>query len=1186
MAGKAHRARKAGAKAKKKKDKKLKKHEQQVSGDGGSSLATSSGGRVKKILTKEQQRINNPKAFGVKSSLRARQNRARQADREQKRLHVPVLDKTPDEPPPMVVLVHGPPGVGKSTVIKSLVKHYARQNISDTKGPISVFSGKSRRITLIECPKTLTGMIDASKVADLVLLVIDGNFGFEMETFEFLNLLQVHGFPKVMGVLTHLDMYKSKDRLKKVKKGLKARFWNEIYEGAKLFYFSGLINGKYPKREVLNLARFISVQKVRPLTWRSQHPYVVADRMEDITPPDVIHADPKCDRDVCLYGYVRGSNLRLQSRVHVAGAGDYDVMEVSELPDPCPLPEKGHRKSLSDKSRLIYAPMANLGNLTYDKDATYIDIPDWKVQFSGSKVPGQTDGSGEQMVMDLQQTGETVDEKLNQSSIQLFTGGRSVLAGDMDDSDKSGSESEDYSSGESSSDEEGEEGDMDGGRAQLEEGKGSRIRRRAVFTEDHDQVKGRAFESDSDYSDGSEDEMEQGGSFLSAEAGAQWKERMGKNIATIFSTRASDIMNLVYGSSGANASDESDSESDSEDGDDLDFFKPVGAQGTLSTLYESDDCSKYRVKLDEDAWREDGDFESIRNRFVTGDWEAGNERGELRPQDDSGSDSELYGDFEDLESGEKFEGENEDKEESELAIRKAAKKAAFDEDYDASGPTTDGEAGVPEEKEDPTSYFDMIKQDMNEKYSRARAELDAMDPQMRVTMEGYRPGSYVRLRFSGMPYELVKNFDPTSPLVVGGLLNNEHAVGLMRFRLKRHRWHKKILKNKDPLIFSMGWRRFQSIPVYNLQDVGGRYRMIKYTPEHMHCLATVYGPLAPLNTGLVAFQTLDASQATWRISATGTVLDFDHSSKIMKKLKIVGTPLKINRNTAFIEGMFNSDLEVAKFEGAGIKTVSGIRGTIKKACKVPGKKGVARCTFEDKILYKDIVFTRSWVQVEVPRFYNQIGEKLLTAPSSLSAAANAAKEENTFIPCKAFEGGREGYVFKTGDLGLGYYLDGSHTGEGGTSDDASVPIMKTVAQLRREKSLGAPVNRDSLYTPIERVKRVFNPLQVPAKLQAALPYSSKPKLEKKRKRKTLEARRAVVPSASEKKAYTLMQQLQTIRNDKAAKKRAKRAEALERAAKRKPKEEAWREELKKAERKRRYTLQGQAAKREQRKLNR
>lgn len=34
-------------------------------------------------------------------------------------------------------------------------------------------------------------MIDVAKVADLVLLLIDASFGFEMEIFEFLNICQV-----------------------------------------------------------------------------------------------------------------------------------------------------------------------------------------------------------------------------------------------------------------------------------------------------------------------------------------------------------------------------------------------------------------------------------------------------------------------------------------------------------------------------------------------------------------------------------------------------------------------------------------------------------------------------------------------------------------------------------------------------------------------------------------------------------------------------------------------------------------------------------------------------------------------------------------------------------------------------------------------------------------------------------
>lgn len=107
-----------------------------------------------------------------------------------------------------------------------------------------------------------------------------------METFEFLNVLQVHGFPKLLGVLTHLDQFESISAMRKRKKQLKKRFWEDVYDGAKLFYFSGLMHHKwYPRNEVINLARFISVQRFRPLTWRNQHPYILVDRMEDVTHP-------------------------------------------------------------------------------------------------------------------------------------------------------------------------------------------------------------------------------------------------------------------------------------------------------------------------------------------------------------------------------------------------------------------------------------------------------------------------------------------------------------------------------------------------------------------------------------------------------------------------------------------------------------------------------------------------------------------------------------------------------------------------------------------------------------------------------------------------------------------------------------------------------------------------------------
>jgi len=268
---------------------------------------------------------------------------------------------------------------------------------------------------------------------------------------------------------------------------LKQRFWTEIYDGAKLFYLSGLINNRYSKMEVQNLARFISVMKFRPLIWRNTHPYVFADRMEDLTPVEQIRADPKTDRKISLYGYVRGTNFKQGLKVHIAGMGDFSLVDASFLPDPCPLPDKVKVKTLNAKQRMLYAPMADIGDIVYDKDAVYIEVPGvYSKQAAKAAAPDSADGEdedgpeheqdedgqlpdmkrseGDRMVLDLQDSQFNLTDQLKQSQVRLFSGSapigsqdvlsdgrvrRRVLFGDGEDDDENGDDDDD----------EGDEGD-------------------------------------------------------------------------------------------------------------------------------------------------------------------------------------------------------------------------------------------------------------------------------------------------------------------------------------------------------------------------------------------------------------------------------------------------------------------------------------------------------------------------------------------------------------------------------------------------------------------------------------------------------------------------------------------------------------------------------------------------------
>ena len=144
----------------------------------------------------------------------------------------------------------------------------------------------------------------------------------------------------------------------------------------------------------------------------------------------------------------------------------------------------------------------------------------------------------------------------------------------------------------------------------------------------------------------------------------------------------------------------------------------------------------------------------------------------------------------------------EEKEEEKTAKQKAYEKkmklkAAFDREYD--------DKGNPME-----SYFEQWKKETEEQSTRNKEVFADLPDDVRVGYEGYRAGMYIRVLLKNVPCELVEHFNPRYPLIVGGLLPNEQKRSTVQLRVKRHRWfYRPVLKSRDPLIYSLGWRRFQ-----------------------------------------------------------------------------------------------------------------------------------------------------------------------------------------------------------------------------------------------------------------------------------------------------------------------------------------------------------------------------------------
>jgi len=701
-------------------------------------------------------------------------------------------------------------------------------------------------------------MVDIAKVADIVLLMIDGNYGFEMETMEFLNILAATGMPgNVFGILTHLDLFRKPQALKDAKKRLKHRLWGELYQGAHLFYLSGVLNGRYPDREIHNLSRFLSVMKnPRPLIWRNSHPYTIIDNYRDVTHPTKIEEDEKCDRTIELSGYLRGTNFSAQGqRIHIAGLGDFTVASMETLPDPCPTPAmeqalakatgKTGKRRLDEKDKKLYAPMADRSGLKITGDHIVITR---EQGFNFDKdAEGVERGEGEQLIIDLQSErrllGETdtgvklfaTGQQITQVSEEADTGRKTQRKARFAERDGSEDETDNLPEDEGFvSGDGGDESDVE--ETEFSEQKlGKLFKKGDDKTEDGDV----AFaDSDSDLGSLSEDEendwdeeedvVDEDDFDTDEGAATKWKDNILERAKLLHGTRtpyrAIDLARLMYDESVSPKDalqkwkgEEEEGEEEVKADEDIEeegetFFKRTG-RGIDEDLREDRAIPRFDYGELAAKWSNEDAVEALRNRFATANLL--DEHGIMEDDDDGFVDEgdendEGDGAFEDLETGETHGAADDETgslsdspeisleaEREKNARRKEELKLRFEEE-DREGFTNDKavarrEGGHEEFGED--DWYEAQKAALQKQQDINKTEFENLDETQRISVEGYKAGKYAKLVIEGVPAEFVNKFQARLPIVVGGLAPTEDRFGFVQVRIKRHRWHKKICKS-------------------------------------------------------------------------------------------------------------------------------------------------------------------------------------------------------------------------------------------------------------------------------------------------------------------------------------------------------------------------------------------------------
>ncbi|XP_060829692.1 pre-rRNA-processing protein TSR1 homolog [Bombus pascuorum] len=226
--------------------------------------------------------------------------------------------------------------------------------------------------------------------------------------------------------------------------------------------------------------------------------------------------------------------------------------------------------------------------------------------------------------------------------------------------------------------------------------------------------------------------------------------------------------------------------------------------------------------------------------------------------------------------------------------------------------------------------------------------------------EGAMPGWYITIHVVNVRQDLFIAFSSLEnhPLIVFGLLPNEHKMSVLNVALKHINITPQPVKSKEKLIFQCGFRRFTACPIFSQHTNGNKHKYERYFRPENTVVASMYAPITfPPCPVLCYVQKLNKSL---QLIATGSVLSVNPDRIVVKRVVLSGHAYKVHKRSAVIRFMFFHREDINWFKPVELRTKYGRRGHIKEPL---GTHGHMKCVFNGQLKSQDTILMNLYKRV-------------------------------------------------------------------------------------------------------------------------------------------------------------------------------------------------------------------------------